>query len=108
MWGSMEAAAGNERVAREKFAAALHLDPSMPHTHCAWARMEAEAGNIQRAREVYQEGAECAPGHARTPAACEGGCHGLGVHTQADDSLTGSASYPAGCVDQFIIATTHA
>ena len=59
-----EAAAGNERVAREKFAAALHLDPSMPHTHCAWARMEAEAGNIQRAREVYQEGAECAPGHA--------------------------------------------
>lgn len=59
----LDAAAGDLDAARQRFAAALHLDPSMSHVRCAWARAEAAAGHVQQARELFQAGAAASPGH---------------------------------------------
>ena len=59
----LDAAAGDLEAARQRFAAALQLDPSMSHVRCAWARAEAAAGNVQQARELFQAGVAASPGH---------------------------------------------
>jgi hypothetical protein len=62
-WALAEAAAGNERAARERFQGALRVAPNSGACYNAWALFEAGLGNEQQAREVWQDGATADPTH---------------------------------------------